>query len=126
MATLIRVVATVCCLLLLLGFASFVSDEAGGASRAQVGKLGNELEDPVPSAQGEALRQREHSRPRETIDDANDILLSPFAHVVDSHDVWVRRAVPTLLGLLLYGGGLMMLASYLPRQRRKHVDWRTA
>jgi hypothetical protein len=127
MATLIRVVATVSCVLIVLGFAAFVSDEAGGASKTQVGKLGNELDDPGPSAHGEALREREHSRVRETIDDANDILLSPFAHVVHSRDAWVRRVVPTLLALLAYGGGLMLLANYLPQQRRrKHVDWRTA
>jgi hypothetical protein len=125
MATLIRLTAVLACIVIVLGFASFVSDEAGSASKATVGKLGDELE-PVPSAQGEALRQRQHSAPREKIDDANDVLLSPFAGVVSSHSVWVRRAVPTLLALLAYGGGLLFLANCLPGPRRKNVDWRTA
>ena len=126
MASLIRLVAALSCIVVLLGFAGFVSDEAGGASKTQVGKLGGELSDPVPSTQGEALREREHSRPRETIDDANDVLLSPFTGFVDSHSLWLRRCVTSLLALLAYGVGLMLFANALPRRRRKSVDWRTA
>ena len=43
----------------------------------------------------------------ETIDDANDTLVEPFAPVVDgAGSKWVRRLVPALLALLVYGFGL--------------------
>jgi hypothetical protein len=126
MASLVRLIAVLSCILVVLGFAGFVSDEAGGASKGQVAQLGDELKDPVPSASDEALRQREHSRPRELIDDANDYLLSPFTGFVDSHSAWVRRIVPTVLALLAYGVGLMLLANMLPGPRRRHQDWKTA
>jgi hypothetical protein len=126
MATLIRLFAVLACLAILVSFASFVSDQAGGASKEQVGKLGGELGDPVLSPQGEAVRERGHSGPREAIDDANDVLLTPFTGIVDSKDPWVSRAVPTVLGLLAYGVGLMLFANVLPGPRRRSTDWRTA
>jgi|SRR5919201_4352753 hypothetical protein len=126
MASLLRLIAVLACIVVALGFAAFVSDQAGGASKGQVARLGDELTDPVPSAGGEALRERQHGRVRETIDDANDVLLAPFAGIVDSHSAWVKRSVPTLLALLAYGIGLMLLANMLPRPRRRTRDWRTA
>ena len=56
----------------------------------------------------------------------NDVLLGPFTNLVDSGDVWVARGVPTLLALLLYGGGLGFLANMLPKQRAHGADWRGA
>jgi hypothetical protein len=50
---------------------------------------------------------------RETIDDADDVLVAPFAGLVDSSSSsWVRRGVPTLIALVLYGFGLSFLARY--------------
>jgi hypothetical protein len=44
---------------------------------------------------------------REAIDDANDVLLSPFADAgAGSESRWVRRTVPAALALLVYGLGL--------------------
>jgi hypothetical protein len=37
----------------------------------------------------------------------------------------VRHAVPSLLGLLLYGFCLGMLANMLPKAREHGADWRT-
>ena len=127
MAALLRVIAVVACLIVALGFAGFVSDQAGDASKTQVGKLGSADQEPVPSAADEALRQRRESPVRERVDDANDILLSPFTGLTGSHNAWVVRGVPTLLALLAYGLGLTLLANFLPRQgRHTDADWRTA
>ena len=47
----------------------------------------------------------------EWVDDANDVLLKPFASIADSSSSkWVRRTVPALLALIVYGLGFGMLA----------------
>ena len=63
---------------------------------------------------------------REAIDDANDVLLRPFAGLVDSDSAWVNHGMPAVLALLIYGFGLGMLANMLPKQRQHAGDWRTA
>jgi hypothetical protein len=50
----------------------------------------------------------------------------PFGDIVDSNNVWVQNGVPTVLGLLLYGLLLGLLANMLPKQREHGRDWRTA
>ena len=43
--------------------------------------------------------------------DANDVLLRPFATVAQaSPSKWMRRSVPALLALLVYGFGFGLLA----------------
>ena len=55
------------------------------------------------------------------------MLLGPFTGLVDgSGSRWVTHGVPALLGLLLYGFCLGMLANMLPKQREHGADWRTA
>jgi hypothetical protein len=50
---------------------------------------------------------------REKIDDADDVLLRPFAFVAGNSDSsWVRRGAPAVLALLVYGFGLSFLARY--------------
>ena len=44
------------------------------------------------------------------VDDIDDVLLSPFTGISNSDNIWIRRAVPALIGLLLYGVGGMYLA----------------
>jgi hypothetical protein len=82
--------------------------------------------DPAPSAKQENLREQEHSSVREAIDDADDVLLQPFTGLVDSDSNWVQRGLPSLLGLLVYGLGLGMLANFMPKPKSASADWRTA
>jgi hypothetical protein len=126
MAPLLRILAAIACLLLVIGFGAFASDEANSSSAGQVEKLGEALNDPAPAADTERAREKRHGSVREAIDDTNDFLLQPFSDVVDSNDVWVRRGVATLLALLVYGLGLTLLANYLPRRGRPSRDWREA
>ena len=79
-----------------------------------------------PSADQEAARERTHGKVRETIDDANDVLLRPFVDLVDSKSAWVNHGIPALLALLIYGFGLGLLANLLPKERTHGGDWRTA
>jgi hypothetical protein len=63
-----------------------------------------------PGGATERQRESHHTKPRETIDDVNDVLLRPFAAPLSSDNVWVKRGVPTFLGLLVYGLLLLYLA----------------
>ena len=114
----------------MLGFAMFAIDETDKGSKAQQAKLERELHsrgDPIaPSAKQEAAREQNHGAVRETIDDANDVLLAPFVDLVDSDSAWVNHGIPALLALLIYGVGLGFLANMLPKQRSHASDWRTA
>ena len=81
----------------------------------------------APSPEQEALRERSNGTFREAVEDANDILVGPFAGLVESSDnSWVKHGIPALLGVLLYGFALGMLANMLPKQREHGADWRTA
>jgi hypothetical protein len=108
----------------------FALDETDKGSKTQQAKLSRELgltTDPIaPSEREEAIRERHHGAVRETIDDANDVLLRPFVDLVDSNSAWVNHGIPALLALLIYGVGLGFLANMLPKQRAHSGDWRTA
>ena len=112
---LLRTVSVVAGAIVLLSFALFAIDETRHASErttaAIAGLEATRTSD--PSASQERARERAHSRVRETIDDADDVLVAPFAGLVDSSSSsWVRRGVPTLIALVLYGFGLSFLARY--------------
>jgi len=126
MPALIRLVAVAACAIVALGFLAFAADESQKGSEAQVGKIatGNNTVDPTPRE--EEAREAENGPVREAIDDGSEALLSPFAGVVESENVWVTHLVPTVLALLVYGVLLMLLANYLPQPRRDTRDWREA
>ena len=108
----LRILAIVLSLIIAAGFMMFALDEFNRASSAQRNELaGYEQTDPEPA--GERAREMRHSNAREYIDDANDVLLKPFAGVLTSGSRWVQRAVPTFLGLLVYGFLLAFLARFM-------------
>ena len=47
---------------------------------------------PSPSL---AITEKAHGKVREGIDDANDVLVSPFSGVVDSKSIWVELSGQT-------------------------------
>jgi hypothetical protein len=123
----IRIAASLACLFVVLGFGAFAFDQARGASEESVnGIKGDPATFSDPSPDQERARQKQHSTVREGIDDVNDVLLRPFADLVDSDNAWVNHGIPTLLALLIYGFGLGLLANMLPKQRHHGGDWRTA
>jgi hypothetical protein len=103
----IRIAASLACVFVVLGFGAFALDQARGASKESVsGIAGDPTTFSGPSPNQERARERQHSGAREFIDDVNDVLLSPFAGLVDSsNSKWVRRLIPALLALLVYGFG---------------------
>jgi hypothetical protein len=126
MASLVRFVAVAASAIVIFSFLAFATAEAGNGSRSQVDKVGEALDGPAPPANTERERERRHGKIRESIDDANDVLLKPFAGVIHSSDTWVQRIVPGVLALLVYGLGLGVLANAMPRRTPGSRDWRTA
>jgi hypothetical protein len=131
MGSLVRLVAIVCSGFVLLGFAYFATDEMSRGSQNQQNALASELAGsaepaPVaPSPDEEAEREALNGTFREGVEDANDVLLGPFADLVDGADNrWVTHGVPAIMGLLLYGLGLGTLANMLPKYREHGADWR--
>jgi hypothetical protein len=108
---LLRYIAIVLSLIIVAGFGLFAIDEFKRASAGQTNELKG-YEKPAPSAAGERQREQRDSAIHEHIDDANDILLKPFAGIVTSGSRWAQRGVPTLLGLLVYGFGIAFLARF--------------
>jgi hypothetical protein len=125
MASVLRLVAVSASAIVIFSFLAFATEEAGNGSQGQVDKVGEALDEPAPAANTERERERRHGEIRERLDDANDVLLKPFARVVDSPNHWVQRIVPGVLALLVYGLGLGLLANTVPR-RTASRDWRTA
>ena len=110
---LLRAVAIITSLIIVISFALFAADKGSETSSKAQRELAEEIEQPSPSEQGEREREKRHGAVREAIDDADDLLLSPFKGVVSSDDTWVTRGVPSVLGLLLYGFVLGFLARYM-------------
>lgn len=108
----LRTIAIVASLLVAAGFCMFAVDEFNRASSAQRQRLAG-YEKADPTAVDELQREKRHSTAREYIDDANDILLKPFAGIVSaSGGRWAQRVVPTALALLVYGFGIGYLARF--------------
>jgi hypothetical protein len=134
MGSVIRLAAIIASIVVMLGFAFFAVDEMDKGSKTQQTALGEETGTPAspevvavaPTRDEEAGRERRNGAPRELIDDANDVLLAPFADLIDSDNGWLNHGVPALLALLLYGVGLGLLANMLPKERTHGDDWRAA
>src|SRR5205085_2202631 len=98
-------VSTIAALVVLASFAMFAVDQAQNGSKHQVSKLAGELDPGAaaanvnqadPSPKTERQREKMHGQVRETLDDADDVLLKPFTGVVSSNSIWVQRGVPAL------------------------------
>jgi hypothetical protein len=133
MAAFIRTLSIAASAIVALSFIMFAADEIDRGSKEQQRALGegtgNRVQiaiEPAPIAAREDLREQEHSSAREAIDDADDVLLQPFSGLIASKSNWVTRGVPTLIGLLVYGFGLGLLANFLPKPKSASADWRAA
>jgi len=111
----LRLLSIVLSGVVVLGWVLFAVATTGEASRQTAeevaGRRAASRADPSPDQ--ERAREASNGRVREVIDDANDILLSPFADVgAGSESRWVRRTLPAVLALLVYGLGLGFLARF--------------
>jgi hypothetical protein len=113
---LLRYAAIVCSLLVVAGWGWFAWDqtkEASAETQQEInGRAAAVVVDPSPDEERD--RERVNNDAHEVVDDANDVLLRPFAPIVASSDSkWMRRTVPALMALLVYGFGLGLLSRFL-------------
>jgi hypothetical protein len=111
-ARLLRLAALVASLLVIVGFALFTQEQANAASASQLRKL-DQTQEPAPLPSTEKERESQHGKAHEWVDDANDVLLAPFASLVAGQEIWVQRVGAGLLALLLYGFVGAVLANYI-------------
>jgi len=112
---LLRTFSVAASLLVIVGWGLFAVDESRSATNQTAAEIEGSRAAPSadPSPEQERARERVHSRPREVVDDANDVLLSPFASLSqNAHSRWIRRTVPAAVALLLYGVGVGFLARF--------------
>jgi hypothetical protein len=108
----LRIAAILVSAVVVLSFVLFAIDDLNATSQADEAKLSQELE-PNPPAAAQRQREKDHGAVREAIDKANDVVTSPFTGIVASDDsIWIKRAVPGLLALVVFGFGLGFLARF--------------
>ena len=118
--SLLRYFSIAACAILVLSFVMFVTDQSDAGTAHEVATLQTENDSPTSPAPAQAppptAPAKQHGQPRKAIDDADKELLKPFNGIVDSStSKWVKKGVPTLLALLVFGFGLNLLAGYLPK-----------
>ena len=116
LAGLLRAASVVASAIVIVSFALFAIDETrSAAERSAAETAGLEAaRNADPSPDEERARERAHSDVRELIDDADDILLSPFSWATpDTRDKWARRGVPALVAVFVYGFVLSFAARYV-------------
>jgi hypothetical protein len=99
-------IAFACCGLVLASFVMFARDQLANASVHQQNALVSPNTSTLPTVPAH------HGQPRRFIDGAAQKLTSPFRSIVQSRSQWVLHAVPALIAILVYGGGLGFLARY--------------
>lgn len=108
--------STVCTLIVAASFVMFALEEANAGSTTQQDKVVS-IDQPDPSTQVERQRAKKHTKARELIDDANDVLTKPFDGITTSNDIWVERGLPFVLAFLFYFVVLRVLAGYAVKLR---------
>ena len=129
----VRLAAIVAGGLVALSFLMFAVDQSQEGSDSQVRvvdgqgvretKFDKAIDAPAPVPAVERQREQANTSFRERVDDANDVLVSPFLFV-DSSNVWVERLISAFLGVLVWGLGGMLLANFIPKHRTQTRDWR--
>jgi hypothetical protein len=112
---LLRAAAIAASGIVILSFVLFAVDETRAASQRTVDQIAGQRAagEPDPTPKQERARERAHGRVRELIDDADDVLLAPFASLAPrSSGTWVHRGVPTIAAVVVYGFGLSFLARF--------------
>ncbi len=103
----LRLIAAVCCGILVISFAMFARDQMAGASEHQQTEMVAGSTSPAPVAS-----THRHSQPRRFIDGAAKTLTAPFDAIVKSSNPWVDQGLVTFFALIAYGVGLGFLARY--------------
>ena len=117
-AKILRWASILACAFITLSFLFFAADQTSNASKNSVREISGEsnvkaesitkLPNPPPAV--EKVREAENDKFHEFVEDVDDVLLSPFTGISNSSNIWIRRIIPLLLGVLVYGLGGLYLA----------------
>lgn len=114
LARLIRAAAVICSVIIGLSWVMFATDQASKASNKTQQQIENANTSTVTTPgqpQAPAPVKKKETSPRTVIDDAASALLRPFRPIVAGTDnAWAKKTLPTLIGLVLYGFVLSMVA----------------
>lgn len=108
--------------IVVLSFAMFATDQSQASSAKEVQTLGSETGTTTSPQQQQPAPApaKQHGQPRKAIDDADQQILKPFNGVVSgSQSEWVKKGVPSLLALVVFGFLLNLIAGYLPKPAPK-------
>lgn len=108
--------------ILVLSFVMFVSDQSSSGTASEVATLNTEngpgTAPATPGTPAPKPAPKQHGEPRRTIDEVANDLTRPFeGFVANSKSKWVRKGIPTLVALLIFGFGLSLLAGYMPKPK---------
>jgi hypothetical protein len=117
-ATVLRWAAILASAFVALSFMFFAVDQTSSASQNSVREIAGQsnvkaesvTKLPNPPRAVENVRERENDGFHEFVDDVDDVLLAPFTGISNSDNIWIRRTIPALIALLLYGVVGMYLA----------------
>jgi hypothetical protein len=101
-AGLLRLAASVICLIVVASFVVFAVDQTSNASAHQQNELNGSESAKSPPSHKSAVHK--------ALDDTAEALTSPFSGVVSGSSQWAIHGVRTVLALLVYGFGLGYLA----------------
>jgi hypothetical protein len=127
LARFIRLFSIVASLFIVAGLIGLLTDEVRDTSTVQATRIPDpetgrqvtqivDIEAPNPPLAIEKIRQDEHTKGREVIDDVGDVLMGPFTWIIEGSDGAVRKLLYSALALILYGFLLQMLADFMRKQ----------
>ena len=113
-ARFVRIASIVAVVFIVAGLIGFLTDSVRNTSIAQATRIPDpgsgrvvttttDLAEPNPPAAIEKLREANHTKGREFIDDVGDVLMAPFGFLIGGSEAWVKRLLYSALALILYG-----------------------
>jgi hypothetical protein len=114
LARFVRLASILAALFILAGLIGFLTDTVRNTSISQATRIPDpgsgrivtttaDLAEPNPPAAIEKLREANHTKAREVIDDVGDVMMAPFGFLIDGSEAWVKRLLYSALALLVYG-----------------------
>jgi hypothetical protein len=107
----LRVLSLLCTAFVVLSFAFFALDQSKAGSQSS--QNGIAADGPPAGAVSQQAKAPHHSAVRRAVDSVDKHLVDPFNGLAGgSSNDWVKRGVPSLFALFVYGFGLSFIARY--------------
>jgi predicted PurR-regulated permease PerM len=109
MSTLLRLISLLCCAFVIVAFALFAIAQTSHASQGQANAVASGT---ITSQQAKNKPVSQEKQPRKLIDQVAEKLNSPWNGIISTNSQWVKRGVPTIISLLVYGFLLSFIARW--------------